>query len=165
MPTFAVKFQGHILIDAVDSETAIESFKTSSTPFKASSIKDNTLFARRVLSTKYFQEIEADEKVALCYQGIPIFHVFKNFDAGPDFWTPSSNWFSWKRHDTDAEWSLGAQFNAFSEIAPPTYEQQTDTLYIGEELEGRDDVVTQLCSKIEQELRKPQDKQACRDPF
>lgn len=163
--TFLVKFTGRASVEATTAEEAIQLFQRSSTPKKASYINDTTLYALRVINTRYAGAIEADQRLALCYKQIPIFHVFKNYDAGPEFWTPSSRHFSWQRHDLDRDWNLGAQFDALNELPPENYQPDPSELYLSHDLTEDNDAVALICWQIERALQDPDLSHACRNPL
>lgn len=162
MHTFKIRYQASLSIKAESQKDALERFSTLPAGHKAKDLYNITV--NTILDTRYAGQIESNEFLALCYKGILIFHVYQNYDSGPEFWGVKRNWFSWTEQEIDEERNLGSQFKITSELAPEYY-VPAPREYVSDALESDDATIKELCWLIDEELAKPETHQRSRQPY
>ena len=161
MPKFKIRYQGSITLQAGSEQEALEQFDNLSAAEKG---KLYNIKAWNILQTQYAGEIEANHLIALCYKGILIFHVVRDYDSGPDFWSIHPDRYSWTEDEIDEERNLDNQI--LITIPAPDHFRAEPPQYISLHLQSQEDQrCTDLCWLIEQELTKPEEQQRCRHPY
>ena len=162
MPTFTIRYQGFVSLNATSQQEAFNRFQGLPTSQKGANLYN--VHAYQMLHTRYAGEIESNELIALCYKGILVFHVVADYDSGPDLWSIRRDYFSWTAEEINEERDLGNQFAITSHPVPDFY-LPAPREYVSNDLEPDVTTIRELCWLIDEELAKTDGHQRCKHPY